>query len=467
MNTPNYYLTVPDDFRRSLANAWLMAAVIALLLSGLFVILILASRTPGVEALFPLKNFFHLAIVAHVDFSVLVWFAAFGAMLWTLAARATAPATGWGSLAIMGAGSIMLALAPFRPGQAIMSNYVPVLDNTLFLSGLAVFGLGILISSMRSLFNPLPGSTLPAEEGVMRFGVQTGVIALVLSVGALIWSFLSMPEYLVGPQYYETLFWGGGHVLQFAWVQFMLVAWLWLASASGIRMPLSTRLVLACLIAGIAPAFLSIWGYLYFDVGSPGHRTFFIWLMAAAGGLAAGPVGLALLAGWLRSPKATDTRSRGLRAALLFSIVLFGFGGALGFLITDSNTMVPAHYHGCIVAITLTFMALGLHLLPHFGFSPARARMVLALPWIYGIGQLLHVIGLAFSGGHGVQRKTAGAEQGLETIAQIGGMAVMGVGGLIAIVGGVLFLVAFGQAVFARRNIPVASTTSNRPVIGG
>ncbi len=456
MTTQSYELTVPEGFRRSLSIAWLMAAVIALLLSGVFVILIVASRTPGVEALFPFKDFFHLAIVAHVDFSVLVWFAAFGAVLWTLASRPMAPITAWGALAIVAIGSAMLALGPFRPGQAIMSNYVPVLDNTLFLTGLAIFGLGILISAMRSLFYPLPGSALPAEEGVLRFGVHTGVMALVLSFGALIWSFLTMPDYLVGPQYYEVLFWGGGHVLQFAWVQFMLVAWLWLASVSGIRIPLSPRLVLVCLLAGIVPAFLSIWGYLYFDVGSPGHRTFFIWLMAAAGGLAAGPIGLALVIGWWKSQRAADAHSRGLRTALLFSIALFGLGGALGFLITDSNTMVPAHYHGCIVAITLTFMALGLYLLPKFGFAPARAKAMLALPWIYGTGQLLHVIGLAFAGGHGVQRKTAGADQGLETLAQIGGMAIMGLGGLIAIVGGVLFLVAFGQAVFTRRSALLA-----------
>jgi|GEM_PF-4358373 len=99
MQAQSWQLTVPDDFRKSLANAWMQAAVIALLLSGVFVILIVASRTPGVSALFPYENFFHLAIVAHVDFSVLVWFAAFGAILWTLASRPVASITGWGSLA--------------------------------------------------------------------------------------------------------------------------------------------------------------------------------------------------------------------------------------------------------------------------------------------------------------------------------------------------------------------------------
>lgn len=450
MSHDKWELAVPDDYRKPLARAWLLAAVGALAISGLFVILIIASRMPGVEQLFPFKNFFHLAIVVHVDFSVLVWFAAFGAVFWTLASRPGAVFAARAGIVIVAAGSLLLAVSPFRPGEAIMSNYVPVLDNTLFLGGLTVFAVGVLVSAMRTLFYPLPVSGQLQQIGVMRFGVHTGVIALVLSGGMLLWSMFDMPGYLTGPQYYEVLFWGGGHVLQFAWVQFMLVAWLWLASASGVRILLSPRLVMALLLAGIAPAFLAVWGYLHFDVGSPDHARFFVWLMAAAGGLAAGPLGLALLAGWWRSSAAIDARSRGLRTALVFSIGLFGLGGMLGFMINESNTMIPAHYHGCIVAITLTFMALALHMLPKFGFAPASARLTAALPWVYGIGQVLHIVGLAFSGGHGVQRKTAGAEQGLETIAQIGGMVVMGVGGLIAIIGGVLFLFAFGRSVFAR-----------------
>ena len=454
MSHARYQLTIPEDFRRRLATAWLMLAVAALLVSGLFVILIVASRTPGIQALFPLQNFFHLAIVAHVDFSVLVWFAAFGAVLWSLASRPRAPVAGWSALGLVAAGSILLAAGPFREGQAIMNNYVPVLENRVFLAGLVVFAVGITLGALRNLFNPLPATTASPEEGVLRFGVQSSAIALALAAAAFVWSYLSLPDFLTGKHFYEVLFWGGGHVLQFAWVQLTLVAWLWLASAGGIRIPLSPRLVLVLLLAGLAPAFLSLWGYLAFEVGSPGHRRFFVWLMAAGGGVAAGPLGLALLAGWRTSPPPTDIHSRGLRASLLFSIVLFGFGGMLGFLITDSNTMVPAHYHGCIVAITLAFMALGLHLLPKLGFAPARPRLVLALPWVYGTGQLLHVAGLAFSGGHGVQRKTAGADQGLEGIAQIAGMAVMGLGGLIAIIGGILFLIAFGQAISGRR-VPV------------
>jgi len=54
---------------------------------------------------------------------------------------------------------------------------------------------------------------------------------------------------------------------------------------------------------------------------------------------------------------------------------------------------------------------------------------------------LMHIAGLVWSGGYGVQRKVAGAEQMLRTGGEIAGMGLMGLGGLIAIIGGLLFVV--------------------------
>ena len=454
MKDAHCQLQVPGDFRRPLAAAWLMFGIAGLIVSGLFVVLIVLSRTPGLEALFPFQGFFHLAIVAHVDFSVLVWFAACGAMIWSLATAGRAPVLGWTALAVAIAGAVLMAVAPFQGGQAIMSNYVPVLDNAAFLGGLALFALGVVLMAARSLLYPLPAGSRLAMNGALRFGSHTSAIAVLLAAGALVWSLLALPDYLHGPQFFEALFWGSGHVLQFAWVQLLLVAWLWLAAASSLRMPLTPRLVTLLLLLGILPAFLAIWAYLVHDVAGPDHRTFFIWLMAAGGGVASGPIALALLHGWRHSPRAASTLERGLRSALWYSILLFGVGGALGFMIDSSNTMVPAHYHGCIVAVTLAFMSLSLHLLPRFGFAAPNPRLVLLMPRVYGIGQIMHVAGLAFSGGHGVQRKTAGAEQGLESLAQVLGMSVMGLGGLVAISGGIIYLVAVSGTL--RRSLPLA-----------
>jgi hypothetical protein len=46
-----------------------------------------------------------------------------------------------------------------------------------------------------------------------------------------------------------------------------------------------------------------------------------------------------------------------------------------------------------------------------------------------------------------VQRKVAGAEQVLRTTGEIAGMGLMGAGGLLAIAGGLLFVVVVLQAI--------------------
>lgn len=453
MITPCGRLSMPADFRRPLAAAWLLFAVAALLVSGLFVLLILFSRTPGLRLLLPVEGFFHLAIVVHVDFSVLIWFSTLAAMLWTLAGGTRAPVPAWLAPALSLIGALMVAASPFRPAAAIMSNYVPVLADPLFLWGLAVFMCGIVLAAVRALIPARPATAAPAAA-VLGFGIRTSAACLLLAVAGLAWTWWHLPGFLTGAAFFETLFWGSGHVLQFAWTQLMLVAWLWLAATAGVRLPLTPRLVKVLLLAGVVPAFLAVWAWLVHDVGSPQARTFFIWQMAAGGGLAAGPLGLALTLGWLRSPGGAGARERGLRTCLLLSIALFGFGGVLGFFAEGSNTLVPAHYHGCIVAVTLAFMGLVLHLLPELGLGVPRPGLVRAMPWVYGAGQFLHVAGLAWAGGHGVQRKTAVATQGLEGVAQVAGMAVMGVGGLIAVAGGVIFFAAVLGALRQRRRRP-------------
>jgi hypothetical protein len=78
--------------------------------------------------------------------------------------------------------------------------------------------------------------------------------------------------------------------------------------------------------------------------------------------------------------------------------------------------------------------------------KPARLQ-----PWLYGGGQLLHVLGLVISGGYGVQRKVAGAAQALDSVGRVTGMGLMGVGGLISIAGGFLFIYVCYRAMWSGR----------------
>jgi heme/copper-type cytochrome/quinol oxidase subunit 1 len=130
-----------------------------------------------------------------------------------------------------------------------------------------------------------------------------------------------------------------------------------------------------------------------------------------------------------------------LKASLLWSLALFGAGGLIGVAINGANVKIPAHYHGSIVGVTLAFMGLAYYLLPRLGFGRPQGRLARLQPALYGAGQLLHITGLLWSGGYGVQRKVAGGEQVLRGFEQTAAMGLMGVGGLLAVAGGILFAV--------------------------
>jgi heme/copper-type cytochrome/quinol oxidase subunit 1 len=283
------------------------------------------------------------------------------------------------------------------------------------------------------------GSDL-AGAGALRFGLNAAAVSGAVAVLALGWSWLGVPDVLSGKPYYELLFWGPGHVLQFTWTLLMLVSWLWIATLSGVRLPLTPRIAVMMFAVGLVAVFITPLIYLSWTIISAEHTRMLTWLMRFGGGLAILPMGLAVLLGVARSRSAAGAE-RPLRAALLSSMLLFAAGGLIGFTITGSDVRIPAHYHGSIVGITLALMGMVYALLPALGFRTVEGRWADAQPWIYGGGQLLHIIGLVWSGGYGVQRKVAGSDQILRTAQEVAGMGLMGLGGLIAIIGGFIFLV--------------------------
>ena len=59
-----YALAVPDGTRRVLAARWLGLGLVALIASGVLSLLLVVSRTPGVQHVLPVADFFHVALVA-------------------------------------------------------------------------------------------------------------------------------------------------------------------------------------------------------------------------------------------------------------------------------------------------------------------------------------------------------------------------------------------------------------------
>ena len=437
MQTNVFTLEVPQGNSRHLTIGWLLLALASLVIGGLFTILIVLSRTPFFQEIIPWLDFFHTALVVHVDLTVVVWFLAFAGVFWSFQTT-----RGWIALLLATIGTVVISLAPFLgEGYPLMNNYVPVLQMPIFFVGLGIFGLGFTLLVLQSLIASFPLSLTGSGSDALRFGLFTALITAFIAIIAFSWSYVDIPSHIVKAQYYyELLFWGSGHIIQFTHTQLMLVAWLWLATISGAALSVSPRVVIILFALGMAPTLATPFIYFAYDITSPEHIKAFTWLMQYGGGLAALPLGLIVVLGMLKSDKA-PAGVRAERAALWFSIILFGVGGIIGFLISGSNVTVPAHYHGSIVGVTIAFMGITYHLMPRLGFRQITGKLASLQPTIYGTGQLMHVLGLAWSGGYGVQRKTAGSAQGLEGFQQVAGMGLMGLGGMIAIIGGVIFLV--------------------------
>lgn len=494
----------PEEASRRLTTAWFAFAVAALGVSTLFALLLIASRTPGVGALFPSHNFFYSALVLHVDLSAIVWVLAAGSALLALASPSRAMWTGWFALALGIAGAILMALGPL-PGsvEVLKSNYVPVLRSWPFLTGLGLFGGAAAIMALRTIVLLQPWQAEAGERPAMLavYGAAWGVLLAAVTAG---WGLVLIPDIFQPATYFEHLFWGTGHILQLANMLFMLAAWLWLADAPargtlpgiqtssgpgaawGLAVPAHRHWSRVVLFLGLLPL-LAVPVLLFaYPPASAEFRTGFTELMRWGSWLAAVPLGLILLWGLRRntgmSPGLHTGSSTGLRTGLQLSILLFFFGIAIGTFIRADNVMVPAHYHGTIGAVTLALMAVCLQQLPRLGFPPVHAALARWQLWLYGGGTLTMALSLAVSGWMGVARKLPGDVQALAdsgTLANTGrtiAMSFAGIGGALAVTGSILFvagiLVALGKkepqgAEETGRTLPASGRAANRRLFAG
>jgi len=417
-----------------------MLGLAALVFAGLYSILLVLARTPALQEWTPFIGFFRVALVIHVNLSVLVWLMSVSAACWSLSVRNARPRWDFASFTLAMLGTLVMVVAPLAgAGQPLMNNYVPMLQHPVYYAGLVLFGVGIGSHLLRCLF---PGARPAGLDGTVSLhaGIRASALIVAVAILAVLASFAGVPADMGGQVYFEFLFWGSGHVLQFAYTLLMMVCWVVLASNSGCRFVLSPRLTLTFFVILALPVITVPFLYIAHDVVSPGHRLAFTELMKY-GGLSCLPMGLAVAAS-LRGAQSPTGEQRHLRSALLASIALFATGGILGFMVAGLDIVIPAHYHGSTVGVTLAFMGLVYYLLPRLGFGALPARLAYWQPIVYATGQMMHIIGLAWTGGYGVQRKTAGLAQGVDRLGEVAGMGLMGLGGLVSVIGGVLFLLA-------------------------
>ncbi len=435
-----------------------MLGLASLVGAGIFSILLVLARTPAIQEMTPFIDFFRIALVIHVDLSVLIWLLSMAGVMWSLSSNRDLP--GWDrfSFLLAAAGTAIVIVSPFvGAADPLMNNYVPLLRHPVFYAGMGLFTAGIGSHLLRSALTRSGIREGLDGTAVLQFGSTLAAITTAVAIAAFIASWAGIPGSMSGQAYFEFLFWGGGHVLQFTHTILMMVAWVVLAHASGCQFELTPRLTLTFLIIMVLPIITVPFLYIAHDIVSPGHRLAFTELMKY-GGLSCLPLGLAVLVSLIKAGKPGDelgNEARYLRSALLSSLGLFAVGGVLGFMISGLDIVIPAHYHGSTVGVTIAFMGLSYYLLPRLGFGAIPVSMASWQPYLYGGGQLMHIIGLAWSGGYGVQRKTAGLAQGVDRLGEVAGMGLMGLGGLVSVIGGLLFLIVCYKSIRGKNQTSV------------
>jgi len=454
------------------ARRWLMLAVGALILAGSLALLLVIGRMPPFDRLVPDPLFFRRCLVVHVNLSLVVWlYAMIAGLLFLLPARgASAPWTRAGA-GVAAAGTAALLLAPIvTRGEAVLSNYVPVIDHPLFIGGLIAIGAGIVLSFLDGRLMPATDDRLASPTAVelplaARSGLRAAGVALLVAAVTFYASVIARPQGVEAPVYYELLLWGGGHVLQVASVAGMLAVWIMLLGSLLGRSPIGTgasRLLFGALLTPwLAAPLIAIAGSQEAWV----HQTF-----TALMRWSIFPVVLACLALCARALVVARREGRlALRpldvrlTAFLVSAALTILGFVLGALIRGSNTMVPAHYHASVGGVTASFMGAAIFLAAPLGLpipTPRLARLAALQPLVFGTGQMVFATGFAIAGAHGMARKAYGAEQAGRTLPETIGLGVMGAGGLVAVVGGLLFLWIAVAAWRASRATVNVSTTS-------
>lgn len=449
----NYSLKRNDNRTIKLAKTWLFLGIFSLLFSGIFSILLVLSRTPVIQDMIPFIDFFHTALVVHVDLSVLIWFTSFAGVLWTMTCK-NINNLDWLAVYTAIVGTLIIIITPFiMDGYPLMNNYIPILQTPVFYLGLGLFILGLTVRIIRTLSSP-DNLNYKTASGALSIGSYSAALTALFAILTFIYTWITvtkltsalMPQEIESALYFELLFWGAGHIIQFTHMLLMFVIWMSLLQFCHAKISASPSLISSLFVVTFLPVLFSPIIYFQYDLFSAEFHQAFTHLMKF-GSLTALPLGLIFLYFLLHTQffqnKGISNASIPFRNALWSSLVLFAAGGFLGFMIKGDNVIIPAHYHGSIVGITLAFMGFTFYLLPYFNYplTPKAFQLAKIQPIIYAAGQLMHITGLTWSGGYGVKRKTAGNAQSLENLPEIIGMTLMGLGGLIAIIGGILFII--------------------------
>jgi hypothetical protein len=445
-------------------RAWLGLAVGALAIAGVFALLLALSRTPGTETLISWPAaFFQKGLVIHVVFSFVVWFTAMlGAMLVSADLNQGADRrVSWSQviapIGVAIAFPLLFIPALLNRGEPTLNNYVPAITDPLYYAGLIVLAVSIGAASIGFLSQAIRGQLAASSiNRVLTAAAGAFVIALICFVIAAL--------YLRGEpinfEFNEQLMWGGGHALQVVNTLVVVAAWLYLAEKIAPDQSVNRTLINVCVGILVLASLTALIFYGVFEPFSGEQTQAFTNLQYAIG-----PPAIVIAFAICRTIPRPLPWKNPTFVGLVLSMLLFAVGGGLGIFVDGADTRTPAHYHGVIASVTGAMMVLIYAvLLPRIDRVIQARRTMLWQLHLFFWGQLVACIGLFIAGGHGAPRKTAGEAQGLDGVAQISGLAMNGLGGTIAVIGGIMFIVMASNALL---RTPDGDSKSQRANYGG
>lgn len=407
---------------------YLSLSLFSLLLAGFFGLLIALTRTPAVSLLKSPELFYHF-LVGHVTFSITLWLMSFTLAYWHYKegrkGRVAPPATLLGML--------LLSLSCLLPyGEPYLNNYIPVIDSPIFYTGLSVFLFGFLLEVLQRLKNLKEITSSENPHQLYHISLLLGLLTILSMIISLFVTHAEGGTKL----YFEKLFWIPGHLQQFMYASVMLVSWHELfRRSSGVELSFA---VLSAVNFLLFTSCLPLLSGFFTDIFSQEFRL----LTVMSFGLGIGVPVLVHTYYILKNLKLSINVSN---LALLSSISVYYVGEAIAYMGMQSDLTVPAHYHGVVSAVSIAFMGLAYYLLKdQLGYIDWE-KLAKLQPIILGMGINLIVLGFYMAGRMGAPRKTYGFEYAVnERI--LTALNLVGFGGLITVIGGILFVLYAGRA---------------------
>ena len=476
-----------------------VAAVVSLLVGGVLALLIVLTRWQAVHLLPP--DWFYLVLTAHGLDMLVFWIIFFEiAVLYfcgstLLRCRLAAPNWAWAGFWLMVIGALVNNVAVFRGDSSVMfTSYAPMGAHPAFYLGLILFAVGALIGCFLFLGTLVVAKSEKTYHGsvpLVTFGATTAAIIAIFTIasGAIIliptflWSIGLVAH--IDSLMYRTVWWAFGHSSQQINVAAHVSVWYAIAAIVFGAKPMSekvsrTAFLLYILFLQLAsahhllayPGLTSNW-----KIFNTSYAMYLAVLASMVHGLTVpGAIEVAQrekgynkgLFEWLRkAPWGNPAFS-----AMFISLIGFGFlGGISGVmmgteqlnLIIHNTIYVPGHFHATVViGTTLAFMGLTYFLIPTlFRRELMFPGMAKWQPYVFGLGMAGFSLFMMGAGTLGVPRRhwdITFAGNPLAYDGWAGGtawlmIAVMAICGILAVVGGGMYLLITVGSVFLGKRI--------------